>query len=260
MAIGEARGESGSKARTGRKREVSLNGWSQRLGLASASLGALAIAPQRAEAAVVKVTGSPVSLSGFASNGSFANWSVDSSGGYAFQLRQSGNIFYPGSSTISGGTTGGFSYAANMIFGPLGGKGIGFAYDPIVYGVAGLAPGQNVGPSLGSGLSWAFGTVALTYYNGLSQPNFQSGDNYFGFRFNQTSGPQYQYGYAVLNWDPTSATVTITQWAYETQPNTALTVQSFDAVPAPLGLAGLAAGAAWTRRLRRRIRESAEAA
>jgi hypothetical protein len=82
---------------------------------------------------------------------------------------------------------------------------------------------------------------------------FVQGDNFFGFRFQKTDG--LHYGYAVVNFDSPNKTVTISRWAYNNVANEIAHVESITAaVPGPIGLAGLAAGAAWTRKLRRRIK------
>ncbi len=100
--------------------------------------------------------------------------------------------------------------------------------------------------------------------------NFQQ---YFGFRFDIAG--QTHYGYAEFKAvvpnpgsfychfpDPKCLLlqVTISRWAYNTDANQGLLVEPFNdstAVPGPIGLAGLAAGAAWTRKLRRRIKAAA---
>jgi hypothetical protein len=53
--------------------------------------------------------------------------------------------------------------------------------------------------------------------------------------------------------DVPAQTMAITRWAYNTTPDAPIAVAE---VPGPLGLAGLAAGAAWSRKLRRRIRQA----
>jgi hypothetical protein len=76
------------------------------------------------------------------------------------------------------------------------------------------------------------------------------------------SGFPTYYGYGIIDFDLAARTVTISSWAYESVAGDPITVGSIapTSVPGPIGLAGLAAGAAWTRKLRRRIRASSEAA
>lgn len=59
-----------------------------------------------------------------------------------------------------------------------------------------------------------------------------------------------------MQFDLDTRTVTISSWAYESTPGQAITVGPINDVPAPIGIAGLAAGAAWTRKLRRRSKQS----
>lgn len=131
-----------------------------------------------------------------------------------------------------------------------------------------LASGFVVGPTL-AGAQWANPNQYLSAYSGDPPVtpgygffNFtDNAANYFRFRFK--NGSDIFYGYAIVDYS-TSPTATITDWYYNNTPNGSITVgQGADpvsSVPGPIGLAGLAAGAAWTRKLRRRIRESAEAA
>ena len=88
---------------------------------------------------------------------------------------------------------------------------------------------------------------------------FIQGDNFFGFRFQKNGG--LHYGYAVINFDSPNKVVTISSWAYNNVADGIAHVEPITAnapaVPGPIGLAGLAAGAAWTRKLRRRIKTAA---
>jgi hypothetical protein len=104
------------------------------------------------------------------------------------------------------------------------------------------------------------GAIGYDFNGGYGGGNaFQQGDNFFGFRFLQ--GADLLYGYGVLNFDSANKIVTISSWAYNNTPNSSLHVEAITgdapAVPGPIGLAGLAAGAAWTRKLRRRIKAAA---
>ena len=87
---------------------------------------------------------------------------------------------------------------------------------------------------------------------------FQAGDNYFGFRFDKEGDGNLHYGFAIANInDPVNnPQFTITKWAYNDVANAPVTVGPLNEVPGPIGLAGLAAGAAWSRRLRKRIRQA----
>jgi MYXO-CTERM domain-containing protein len=102
--------------------------------------------------------------------------------------------------------------------------------------------------------------------SGFDFDGFQAGDNYFGFRFDKDGDGNLHYGFAVANINnPTlNANFTITKWAYNDVAGAPVTVGPLNAdpvpdpsqVPGPIGLAGLAAGAAWSRRLRKRIRQA----
>jgi hypothetical protein len=96
---------------------------------------------------------------------------------------------------------------------------------------------------------------------GFSGGGFVAGqNNYFGFRFDSDSDTYY--GFGIIDFNLNTRTVTISSWAYESVAGDPITVGPIDAdaVPGPIGLAGLAAGAAWTRKLRRRIREAGDSA
>jgi hypothetical protein len=99
--------------------------------------------------------------------------------------------------------------------------------------VANLLPGATVG-------------AASTYGSGstanFAQWNLNSTDNYFGFRFTNESGGTLHYGWAQLSIGATIGDRTLIGLAFESTPNTPITV-----VPEPgtyalmgLGLVGLA--------------------
>ena len=83
-----------------------------------------------------------------------------------------------------------------------------------------------------------------------------------GFRFDKDGNGNLHYGFAIANInDPaTNPQFTITKWAYNDVAGAPVTVGPLNAdpaqVPGPIGLAGLAAGAAWSRRLRKRVRQA----
>lgn len=139
------------------------------------------------------------------------------------------------------------------------------------FDVSKLSSNFVVGPTLAS-KRWGRGQVerTVTYVGGsisaFSFGDFQAGDNYFGFRFDKDGDGNLHYGFAVANInDPEfNANFTITKWAYNDVAGAPVTVGPLNAdpvpdpsqVPGPIGLAGLAAGAAWSRRLRKRIRQA----
>jgi hypothetical protein len=221
--------------------------WAARLGLMTASLGSVLYAGPEAQAAVIKVTGSAVTLSIDDGNGARAFWDVDGDSVNDFRLENSSNA---------------------MLFASNGLRGRGLVETSLVAGnVQLLDIGFQVGPTLPASAGWGPGVAVRAIMSSAGpigeawEKEFQQGDNFFGFRFQKGADPaSLNYGYGIVNFNSSTRTVSITQWAYESSPNTPLTVESFDpaAVPGPIGLAGLAAGAAWTRKLRRRIRQSAD--
>lgn len=218
--------------------------WTTRLATATGTLAAVALSPAAGKAAVIKVTGSPVSLSLTAGDGASSLWDVDGDGNTEFSLRNvHGHMHF-------------------TIDNPQSGKGL-IATSSTNTSVIALNTSFNVGPTLASntwGIS-SFDSVVMQT-DGLSIGvfnGFGEGDNFFGFRFEKL-GAQY-YGYAVLNVDSPNTTVTISRWAYNNVADGIAHVEAItadpSAVPGPIGLAGLAAGAAWTRKLRRRIKTAA---
>lgn len=222
--------------------------WTQQLSVAASALGALSLVPARADAAGMLVT---TTVSVPSTNG-ITPWDVDGNGQVDFRLRRYATKY----AGLSSGNFGGPQGLGRGVVGPYSSGNT----------VSPLAAGFVVGPTMTGGKT--FGTS--NEFRGATQSGaivrdfytFNRGQNYFGFRFLQSStSPNYYYGWATIVFDaPTTETpypgFKITQWAYSDGP--IIVGQDPSAVPAPLGLAGLAAGAAWTRRLRRRIRESAE--
>ncbi len=215
--------------------------WVQRLSLAAGGLAAVGLAPTEAQAAIVYKT-TPVSLTGVGQ----AGWDIDGVGGANFKLVG----FIQGA-----GETG----PLNMLLSNLPGNSairVGNPYPGALSNYPlGLAPGNVVGPTAIGGGNWGLIAGFLISDTQLAvgaatdwPTNLAEGLNYFGFRFGSVGN--YNYGWAQMRIDPANQKLEITQWAYETTPNQSI------AVPGPLGLAGLAAGAAWSRKLRRRIREA----
>jgi hypothetical protein len=221
--------------------------WTTRLATATGALAAVALSPAAGKAAVIKVTSSPVSLSPTAGNGATSFWDVDSDGSNDFRL---------------------FNNYYGLNFGSVGLNGRGLIAPFYTDNVQALNTSFNVGPTLASNV-WGRGGTAGSGYRNIMYPGgaigydwnygFGQGDNFFGFRFNKPDG--LHYGYAVVNFDSPNKLVTISRWAYNNVADGIAHVETITAdpspVPGPIGLAGLAAGAAWTRKLRKRIKASA---
>jgi hypothetical protein len=207
----------------------------------------VALSPVAGKAAVIKVTGSPVSLSPTAGNGATSFWDVDGDGSNDFRL---------------------WNFYSALMFGSNGSNGRGLIAPFSTDNVIALNTSFNVGPTLASNV-WGKGGISGYSYRNMMylggsigydwNYGFGQGDNFFGFRFNKPDG--MHYGYAVVNFDSPNKLVTISSWAYNNVTDGIAHVETITgdapAVPGPIGLAGLAAGAAWTRKLRRRIKASA---
>ena len=232
--------------------------FTQRIAAAAGTMAGVAAMPATTEAAVVSVTGAPVSLSLSAINGTSVSWDIDGDGFSEFRLHK------------VGGTFGGFfSYnevrlASNTVASGTGnGRGLlGLFSDK----VQALSVSFVVGPS-GLSTTWGFSfnngqhsqRRAMTSGTFLGNPygpfigsdfasyGFGPGSNFFGFRFNDGIGTGLNYGWGVIDFDLTSGTVTISEWHYETDDNVGVHV-----VPEPNSLALLAAGAAGVAAYRRR--------
>jgi hypothetical protein len=234
--------------------------FTQRIAAAAGTMAGVAAMPATTEAAVVSVTGAPVSLSLSAANGTSVTWDIDGDSVSEFRLHK------------VGGTFGGFfSYnevrlASNTSASGIGnGRGLlGLFSDK----VQALSASFVVGPS-GLSTSWGFsfnngshsqrramssGTFLGNQYGPFIGSDFASygfgpGSNFFGFRFNDGIGTGLNYGWGVIDFDLTSGTVTISEWHYETDDNVGVHI---DAVPEPNSLVLLAAGAAGVAAYRRR--------
>jgi hypothetical protein len=154
------------------KASTSLGWWTARLGLVSASLGSVLGAAPDAQAAVITVTGRPVSITW--PTGSEAFWDVDGDNSNDFRL----------SNPIFNGTV------TYLFFTSLNGQGL--VGDGNYSTVKALSPGFTVQQNLAS-FSWKDrsarsvigGNGAFDGGFGFNGPNngFVEGDNFFGFRF-----------------------------------------------------------------------------
>ena len=123
----------------------------------------------------------------------------------------------------------------------------------------------TVSDSVGPSANWDTGSGQLINFNstigdfvlGSAAENFlQSGDNYIGFRFWDEDSDDQHYGWANLNLDLVTRTMSITEWAWDDTADTAIGVAD---VPEPSSLALLAMGAGGLFAYRaRRKKRSAE--
>lgn len=240
-----------------KRRQRKRRNYNTRIALAAGSLTALAVPATECDAAVVHVTGSPVTMNLNAANGSEETWDVDGDSVRDFYLRKFDNPgdYGPGSQGIQLN-----SLAAN-------GEGfVNSTGNPNGADIQRLNTGFVVGPTLAAGYFFGTSTTSRgmlrsTFYPaaffGPNPKGFTSGqDGFMGFAFE--SGGDTHYGWATLNIDLTlPGTVTISEWAYETNPNTAI---AMGAVPEPSSLALLALGAgglaAW--RLRKKGKNTSD--
>lgn len=222
--------------------------WVQRLSLAAGGLAAVSLAPSEAQAAIVYVDNNPISVG--VAGGNVA-WDIDNAGAAEFTLYS-----LPGKDSVLG------------IFNSVLAQAVKISAQSGTQLPLALNPGDVIGftpPGLGQ---WGYigANMISGSYNrlvsgvGIGGPQygqFTPGLNFFGFRFAKNAtdfnNGNFLYGWGEMDLQVGPSPVpslTITRWAYETTPNQSI------AVPGPLGLAGLAAGAAWSRKLRRRIREA----
>ena len=99
-----------------------------------------------------------------------------------------------------------------------------------------------------------FGPYIASHFAG-----FAPGDNMIGFRFDDGTGAGLNYGWAVLNFDRHSGSVTIPEWTYETEDDTAVhagTQGTVVPVPASIvpAITLLGLGAAGMRKWRKQKR------
>jgi hypothetical protein len=228
----------------------------EKLTLATGSLSSLCLLPLTAQAGVIQVTGSPVSLALSAATGTIAQWDVDGAGGSDFRLRRSAT--------------------ATIHFASDGSNGRGLIAPSNTDNVQALPVSFSVGPTLANYV-WGSGLASSGYaYRNAMQTNtgnpvigydfnvgFNPGDNFFGFRF--LSAGDLLYGVGVINFDLTNGVVTIDRWAYNDTPDGYVHVEAItgNAVPEPstasLALLGLGAGGvrAWRSRRKARLAEAA---
>ncbi len=261
----------GDKKRAGKRTKRSFE---QCLGTAATSAAAIYALPSMVSAAIIHVSGAPVSLSATAPAGQgpfdlSVNWDVDGDNNDDFTLRKTGIVATEGPTLRS-------AYG-NMFLNSAGlnGNGVVQASGTMVdsRAIVALPLGAAVGPTLDSG--YQFGAPGQTNRAMLSFDSSTSGGymqhevnlltlattggftpdqlQYFGFSF---MGSTF-YGWAAILHDTQGPDrgMYIVEWAYNDTPNAPIAA---GAVPVPAhGLAMLAAGAGSVLAMRRRRREAA---
>lgn len=231
----------------------------------TASAAAAFAGVSNANADVICVDG-PIEISLFDGDGFSVGWDIDGANGddFTFSLRSSSFFFsnYPTSRSSN-------FYARIDMF---SNDGRGMVENS--NGVAALAAGDEVGPTLAGGYNWVtggrsvfrsdfFSRIVYTYSGGIqSSSNFAGtafgvdfdtnfGVNLVGFRFENGVGDLH-YGYAEMNF--TGGGVVIERWYYEDVANTSITIPG---IPEPNSLALLALGAGGLMTLRKKREASA---
>lgn len=253
---------------------MSKMSFSEKITVAAGSVS-LAAAPLAADAVEIRVTGSPISLSIFDNPGTDVvsiPWDVDGANGPDFNVVRTNlsftstfggsvyRVFYGGVGILGSSTFGGAPYNSQGMVGYPGGGATAVA----------LPRSFAVGPTL-NGYDWAYAQVprdallfssinistpmGSTYgysylYPGYGFANTQPGDNYIGFRFAGATGTHY--GWAIMNLDENTGTLTIEEWTYNDEADQPVHINPAVAqVPEPAGtlpaIALLALGAAGLR-------------
>jgi len=219
------------------------------------SLAAVGAMPADSHAAIQHTTGSPVTASFADSDGFTTGWDIDGDGNQEATL----NVHTGDDGEGQRGSITASSVGDNSFY---------FLITSSDTDLPRLAASQNIGPTsvtdnrapgnfsasqlqviqyepdLSSG-NIVLGTVANGTGTG-SGTAVQDGDNYIGFTF--LLDGENVYGWANLNIDLTNGVVSITEWAYQDEDNTAIHVADTTSggagvVPEPSSLALLAMGA-----------------
>lgn len=222
--------------------------------LAAGAAGILTAIPVQAEADVVRISGQPVQvLKEFSAPDLSMGWDIDGDG------NDDANVF---------GLGWGVGLSGFALFSSNPGAAFfdrDFRYPPFVL----TAPRFEASDIIGAGpgiYSFENGYLARATYpftalNVLGGTNFPPeltlGQNYIGFELRQATGTHYGYADIVIaemrsDGVLIGASLTVRNWAYEDEPDTAIHVEPIPAPPAAVGaLTLLGLGAAGVRSWRR---------
>jgi hypothetical protein len=224
--------------------------YSRRLAAAAGSLAGLTAGPMVAEAAVVHVSGSPVSLNINAPSGSSVTWDIDGDSVGEFRIWNSAST----QTWTSSGIPQVFMFktafvASNTVAGGQGnGRGMvaPFSTDNVqaLFNSDWVGASRTFGRTGGSAQNgYYLSRNALQSFNGQNAIGYDfnygfrsNGVNMVGFRFD--AGQGYRYGYAAFQWDLGAGTISINEWWYDDSGS------AVHVVPEPNALALLAMGAA----------------
>lgn len=235
--------------------------YSDKIALAA---GSLALLPMGAQAGVIHVTGSPVSLGLSSALGDDAVWDIDGAGGFNPVGRLVHWSYYSGDWSGIYFDSVGFGFAGmGFVAPPSTSDSNDVQQLPIGFRVAATLPAYFWGAASSNSRTPLHSTT-----NSLHRHDeFIAGDQYLGFRF--TDGVNLFYGWSKWTVDMSSETVTISEWAYNDTADGAICVGETSgpggvgcAVPEPgtLSLALLGAGAGGLRAWRKRRQARALAA
>jgi len=229
-------------------------------------LSSLYLLPLAAQATVMHVT-SPLSISidgARAFDYQPVDWDVDGNSVADFRLEAFRDIYYVGSGTTYGG------YSSSRNFGrlelnsaSLGGQGLVQRLGGNPAEISDLATGETVGPTLGANFQWGPSVnrimMSSSSYNGFASGNLYTNGHLIGFSFLGDAN-QTLYGWAQISLDELNLSMTIDQWAYESNGGN-IAVGQISSVPLPPSflfmLSGLALGAGGVLR-GRKAREMAQ--